>query len=235
MLYTDKLEARLRPEGIAGEAEAMSAYMKDHFPFLGIKTPKRTALTRDFIKANGLPSREELSQVVRELWALPEREFAYSAMFLMERMRKQLVADDLALIEELIVTKPWWDTVDLLASHLVGHLLALHPELIEAQTDQWMQSGDLWLQRTCLLFQLGYKAKTDEPLLFSFIKRLKDSKEFFIRKAIGWALREYGKTNPESVRQFVAQTELSPLSAREALKHIGSIGLKDGTTDGTDG
>lgn len=222
MNYARTLEAWLRPHADAEQAGPMKAYMKDNFPFLGIKTPRRAELMKQFLTEHGLPGLDELPAVVRELWALPEREYAYSAMQLLDKLRKRLTAEHLPLLEELIVTKSWWDTVDYLAAHPVGDILAKHPELIPAVTEALIESDDIWLQRTAILFQLHYKQRTDARLLFDMILRCSESKEFFIRKAIGWALREYAKTDPAAVRRFVGETPLSPLSVREALKHIGS-------------
>jgi len=120
----------------------------------------------------------------------------------------------------LIINKSWWDTVDYIASNLVGPYFRIYPEKIAPVTSHWMESRNMWLQRTCLLFQLKYRGDTDTGLLTGFIEQLKDSKEFFIRKAIGWSLREYSKTNPEFVISFVRNNHLSGLSEREALKWI---------------
>jgi 3-methyladenine DNA glycosylase AlkD len=221
MRYTERLEVYLRAHADATEAVPMAAYMKHHFAFLGLKSPGRMELTRQFWKENGLPGPEELAAVVRELWALPEREYHYTALELLRRMSGTFRPDDIALLEELIVTKSWWDTVDVIAGHLVGGLLERYPAMIPDYTDRWISSDDIWLQRTALLFQLRYKHKTDSALLFQLAARCADSKQFFIRKAIGWALREYSKTNPDAVVRFVQETPLSPLSAREALKVVG--------------
>ncbi|SEN58435.1 DNA alkylation repair protein [Paenibacillus sp. OV219] len=221
--YCKDIEALLRSHANQEAAEAMSAYMRGLFPFLGIRTPERTSLTKQFMKANGVPSGEALERVVRELWATPEREFHYTAMILMEKRKKELRPEDASLLEFMVTTNSWWDTVDLIASHLVGTLFAKHPEMVAPYTKKWMDEADnLWLRRTAILFQLGYKSKTDVPLLFDLIRRTAHEEDFFIRKAIGWALREYGKSDAAAVKQFVAGTELSRLSVSEALKHIGS-------------
>ncbi|TJY43208.1 DNA alkylation repair protein [Cohnella pontilimi] len=220
MSVVQELAEFLQAHGDEEQAVPMAAYMKNHFPFLGLKSPKRVELTRQFWKQQGLPPTEELAQVVRELWALPEREFQYIAVELLQRTAKQSEARDIVLLEELIVTKSWWDTVDALASHLVGGLFLRYPGLIPIYTKKWIRSDNMWLQRTALLFQLGYKERTDNRLLFDLIEVCRGSKEFFIRKAIGWALREYSKTDPEAVVRYVTNTELSPLSVREALKIV---------------
>jgi 3-methyladenine DNA glycosylase AlkD len=218
--YLKQLEALLRSHANPTVAGPMQSYMKDHFPFLGIKTPERSMLTNSFIKEHVVPHGDELDSIVRALWALPEREFHYTAMILLEKQRKKATKPQIELLEELICSKSLWDTVDLLAGHLVGNLFTLYPELIPIYIERWMESGHMWLQRTAILFQLGYKQRTDSRLLFDCIRRVADSKEFFIRKAIGWALREYSKTNEAAVRQFVADTALSPLSVREALRVV---------------
>lgn len=199
----------------------MAAYMRDQFAFLGIRTPERAALTKQFMKANGVPAGAELETVVRLLWALPEREFHYAAMMLTEKRKKELGPGQMELLEHLITKHSWWDTVDLLASHLAGAVFSGYPELVPAYAEKWAASDDLWLRRRAILFQLGYKQRTDAELLFSLVRRMAHESDFFMRKAIGWALREYAKTDPDAVRAFVRETELSPLSVREALKHIG--------------
>ncbi|MDQ1910454.1 DNA alkylation repair protein [Paenibacillus sp. GD4] len=219
--YTELLVERMRASACAEKAGPMEAYMKHHFPFLGLKTPERKVLMGEFVKEYGIPKGEKLLGVAEELWSLPEREFQYIAQGLLEKHVKKAEREHLDYLEKLIVTKSWWDTVDLLASKLVGGHLLRFPELIPAYTERWIGSDNLWLRRTALLFQLGYKEKTDEELLFRLIRRCAHEQEFFIRKGIGWALREYAKTSPEAVQRFVADTPLSPLSVREALKHVG--------------
>ncbi|BBH23793.1 hypothetical protein Back11_51380 [Paenibacillus baekrokdamisoli] len=219
--YAKQMEAWLRSHQNSETAGPMIAYMRNQFPFLGLKTPQRMAVTKQFVKEHGIPSGEDLEQAVRELWTMPEREFHYTAILLLEKRMKEALPSQVNLLEYIITTHSWWDTVDLIASHLVGDLFTRYPALIPVYTSKWILSDDLWLRRSAILFQLGYKGKTDTELLFSFIDQCKDENDFFIRKAIGWALREYSKTDAEAVRHFVAQTELSPLSVREALKRVG--------------
>ncbi|WP_308636766.1 DNA alkylation repair protein [Paenibacillus silvisoli] len=220
--YTSELESVLRAHANRELAESMEAYMRHLFPFLGIRTPERNALVKQFMKEHGVPAGEELEAVVRELWSKPEREFHYAAMMLLEKRKKDADAGQVGLLEELITTHSWWDTVDLLASHQVGNVFTRYPELVSVYTEKWIASEDMWLRRTAILYQLGYKGRTDAELLFSLIRRTAHETEFFIRKAIGWALREYAKTDAAAVQRFVAETELSPLSVREALKHVGA-------------
>jgi 3-methyladenine DNA glycosylase AlkD len=218
--YTDKLEALLRAHCSEVDAAAMSAYMRDQFPFLGIRNPQRVALTKQFWKEHGYPKGAEGVKVAEELWALPEREFHYTALQLLTQLRKDAEKEHIHLLEHMVVTNSWWDSVDPIADHLIGVHLQKYPDLIPTYVEKWLSSDHMWLQRTAILFQLKYKQRTDVPLLFRCIRRMADSEEFFIRKAIGWALREYSKTDAAAVQTFVAETELSPLSVREALKVI---------------
>jgi 3-methyladenine DNA glycosylase AlkD len=218
--YTQLLEAWFREHADRETAAPMEAYMRGQYPFLGIKTPERTRLTKDFWSRHGIPSGEELLQVVRELWELPEREFQNVAMSFLEKYGKQASKDDIDRFEWLITTKSWWDTVDYLASHTMGDHLTRYPDLISTYTDRWIHSDNLWLRRTAILYQLRYKERTDSRRLFEYIGICKEEDEFFIRKAIGWALREYSKTDEAAVRRFVTETRLSPLSTKEALKYV---------------
>lgn len=218
--YSQRLEDWFRAHGDSSKAEAMEAYMRNQYPFLGIKSLERTQLLREFWSRHPLPKGEELVQAALALWELPEREFQNVAMALLEKYSKQAEITHIVVIEQLITTKSWWDTVDFLAPHLGGFHFTKYPELIPLYTERWIESDNLWLRRSALLFQLKYKGRTDTDRLFDYIRRSKDDKDFFIRKAIGWALREYAKTDAAAVLKFTSQTELSPLSRREALKHL---------------
>lgn len=203
-----------------GNSTPMKRYMKDKFEFFGIKSVERKELTRKFLASHGLPAEEDYVQIIRELWDLPQRELQYAALDILERLLKKRISVEIEFLEYLIVTKSWWDTVDWLATRVVGVRLKQNPELITQTYTCWMESGNIWLQRVCIIFQLKYKRETDVQLLFTTIQALSGSKEFFIRKAIGWALREYSKTDPVAVQKFVDENELAPLSRREALKVI---------------
>lgn len=203
-------------------AAPMKKYMRDQFKYLGIKSPQATALLREFIKANDLPPLADLDLISRELWNLPQREFQYIAMNLISKYEKKLEPEFIETLEYLITTKSWWDTVDLLASHPVGTMFKKYPKVKEKYLKKWRKSENMWLRRTALLFQLGYKKETDFDLLCEIIKENLGSDEFFINKAIGWGLRQYAHTNPAPVKKFVKATkELHLLSRREALKNIG--------------
>lgn len=207
--------------------EAMKAYMRGQFDFLGLTSPQRKELFKQFWAEHGNPPLSDLSAIVRELWAQPEREYQYTAINLLDKQQRQLTGDHVSLLEELIVTKSWWDTVDALAGRNVGKLFSRYPELREPNIGRWRRSEDIWLRRTTLLFQLNYKDKTDTDLLFALIRENLGSSEFFINKAIGWALRQYSKQDAEAVIQFVKETHLAPLSEREALKWLKNQASKD--------
>ena len=222
--YLKPLVKLFRENANPANAEPMAKYMKNRFPYLGIKTPKRRELLKDFIKEYGLPEISELKQIIMDLWELPEREFQYLAIGLLRKFTKKWYEDFIELFEHLIITKSWWDSVDGLASWMVGEHFKRFPDIRDKYIDRWMRSGNMWLQRTCLLFQLSYKEKTDEMLMGSIITALNGSDEFFINKAIGWILREYSKTDAQAVINFVENNELAPLSRREALKWLKNQG-----------
>ncbi|MCF8256062.1 MAG: DNA alkylation repair protein [Flavobacteriales bacterium] len=218
-VYLIPLTAVLEQRACPTDAAAMQAYMKGLFPFYGIKATQRRQLLADFMKENGMPTPFD-PEVLLALWAAPQREFQHCALDIMRRQVRSIREGDLALVEELIVTKSWWDTVDGLSSWIVGPYFLKFPGHKAEITGQWAIHENLWLRRASIIFQLGYKQKTDTELLFRHIRLNLGSKEFFINKAIGWALREYARTDAEAVRQFVSTTELSPLSRREAMKHL---------------
>lgn len=220
--YVLSLKALFEQNADPAKAGPMKKYMRDQYEYLGIKSQQVTSLLRGHIKEHGLPPLDKVDIILRELWSLPQREFQYAAMNLMERLEKKVNEDFIITIEYLITTKSWWDTVDALASHAVGSQFKRFPKVKEKYLKKWRKSDNFWLRRTTLLFQLGYKKETDFELLCELIKENLGSDEFFINKAIGWALRQYAWTNPASVKKFVKATkELHPLSRREALKNIG--------------
>jgi 3-methyladenine DNA glycosylase AlkD len=212
----DSFDSLRNPE----KAKWGKAYMRDQYDMFGLTAPVRAEVFRLFIKENGFPENDKLYDIIKNAWELSEREMQYAAMELLFRMRKNTELQIIELYEWLITHKSWWDTVDYISPNLVGNLFINFPQLRDKTVQKWMNSENFWLQRCCLLFQLKYKAKTDTILLFDLCSRLANEKEFFIRKAIGWSLREYAKTNPEAVQSFVDTTTLSGLSKREALKHI---------------
>ena len=223
--YLTSLEQAFLVHSNSETALQMKKYMKDKFVFFGVKSPVRKQLYRVQKQQFGLIPIEKKVEIVKWCWGAPQREWQYFAMEFLGKEAKKVDEDVISLYEFIILNKSWWDTVDYIASNLVGSYLRKFPEQIAILTEKWMKSDNMWLQRTCLLFQLKYRQKTDVNLLENFIVRLSDSKEFFIRKAIGWSLREYSKTNPAYVKQFVARHQLSGLSKREALKWMTGKGI----------
>jgi 3-methyladenine DNA glycosylase AlkD len=205
------------------EAEGMSRYMKNRFTYFGIKKPKRAVIQKQWFSI--IPkdfTQENKRELVLELWQKEEREFHYVAMDFMAKWKdKELVSEDSEFIEFLLTNHSWWDSVDALASNYLGRYLRLFPIQRETVIKSWRKSENRWLRRSCLIFQLRYKSQTNFELLKSLILEFKHEKEFFIQKAIGWSLREYAKTNPVSVRNFVEESGIQGLAKREALKHIG--------------
>ena len=216
VLLKDLFEKNANPS----QAVPMKKYMRGQFEYLGIKTPQNKSLMKEFLSKYGLPPIEDLDAILRDLWALPEREFQYVGLGLLDKLEKKLPAKFIKPIEYLIITKPWWDTVDAIASHTVGTHFRRFPDVREIYLSKWRASGNIWLRRTTLLFQLNYKKETDFELLCGIIHENLDSKEFFINKAIGWSLRQYARVDPKAVKKFVNSTSLHPLSRREAMKHL---------------
>jgi 3-methyladenine DNA glycosylase AlkD len=203
------------------KAPAMGAYMKDIAPFLGISSPLRAAALRPVWKAVGnAPSARDLGDAATELFDCDEREFAYAALDLLGRNRKILDEAFLVdVVEPLLVTKSWWDTVDSLRSEAVGPLVERYPSLLSV-IHRWAASDNRWLVRSAIIHQLGYNENTDADLLFDLCRMHAHQKEFFIAKGIGWALRDYSYTDPDAVEEFIATTDLRPLSKREGMKAI---------------
>ncbi|MFD0117608.1 DNA alkylation repair protein [Streptomyces sp. NPDC058320] len=203
-------------------AGQMRAYMKDVAPFLGLTAPVRRALSRTVLAGVPRPDESDCTALALRCWELPEREYAYFAVDYLRRHAARCSSGFLPVARHLVSTVPWWDTVDLLAAHVVGALVAADPRLAK-DMDAWIEDDDLWIARTALLHQLRRKETTDRERLFGYCLRQAPHPDFFIRKAIGWCLREYAKTDPDAVRSFVAahRDRLAPLSTREALKNIG--------------
>lgn len=220
MKYLKPLIEQFNQNANAEKAVWMKNYMKGHFDFFGINTKERRDIQKVFFNTYGYPEQSEFLEIVKILWKLEQREFQYLAIELLQKFSKNIRKEDISNIELLITTKSWWDSVDGLAVWICGDYFRFYPEQIVPVTDKWIKSGKMWLQRSVLLYQLNYKSDTDTNRLFGWIKELAEHKDFFIRKAIGWILREYSKTNPEWVIQLIQSVELSGLSKREGLKHI---------------
>jgi 3-methyladenine DNA glycosylase AlkD len=222
---TDELLDRLvRCYGAARDpvrAGPVAAYMRDQFPFLGIPAPTQRALSRTVVAGLHAPAEADLRTVALACWELDEREYQYFACDWLRTHVSVPGPGFLTTVGTLITTKSWWDTVDPLATRVVGGLVRRHPQLV-AEMDAWSAEQNLWLVRTAILHQLHYGAETDEDRLFDYCTRQAGHRDFFVRKAIGWALRQYARTEPAAVTRYVAghRDRLSPLSVREATKHL---------------
>jgi len=220
---TDELLAAViasyRGAADAQVAAAQRAYMRDQFPYLGISTPERRKLTRDAVWGTPHPGTNDCAELALRCWELSEREFRYFAVDYLVANVKYCDSTLLPTLRTLITTDSWWDTIDPLATRVVGPLVAADPNLV-ATMDAWVRDENLWIARTAILHQLHYKAVTNENRLFEYCSLQAGHKDFFIRKAIGWALREYAYTAPDAVRAFLEREKFSPLSVREASKHL---------------
>lgn len=196
------------------------AYMRNQFEYFGLKAAERRAIQQPFFIKQNLPDKSKLNSIVKILWKKPQRDYQYFSQELAFKYVKQLEQKDIKLFEYMVTHKSWWDTVDFIAAKLMGAYFKTFPEQKDKYVKKWLKSNNIWLQRSGLLFQLKYKNDLDTQLLSSIINSLLGSKEFFINKAIGWILREYGKTNPKWVVEFVNKTVLNTLSKKEALRLI---------------
>ncbi len=217
----ERLDQQLLPAADPVRAAAMAAYMKDHFPFLGLPAPALQKLERGALAGLPPPSEGELRAIVTALWARDQREFQYVACSYLVRHVAVPGPGFLPALRGLITTKSWWDTIDSLATRFTGGLVQRHPALVTAM-DEWSRDDNMWVVRTAILHQLHYGADTDEERLFGYCAAQAGHRDFFVRKAIGWALRHYARTAPEAVRGFVEahRDTLSGLSVREATKHL---------------
>jgi len=204
------------------KAVGMQAYMKTDMPFHGVQKPARSLIQRQLVKEFSPADQAEYEALVLGLWDLTHREEKYLALGVAQHFSSFVDTPSLPLYRRLIVEGAWWDLVDEVATHLIRQLVLQHPKEVWPVVDTWVDDGDMWLRRSAIICQVGAKENTDAKRLFLFCAVRLEEKEFFIRKAIGWALREYAKTDPEAVAGFVEghRDRLSGLSFREATKHI---------------
>ncbi|HXW62135.1 MAG TPA: DNA alkylation repair protein [Candidatus Acidoferrales bacterium] len=207
------------------KASRMQAYMKSAMPYYGVTTPILLRTCKQLFSDIELEDARVWLAYERELWrGATHREERYAAILLSGDRRAHPFQTPAAmpLYEEMIVTGAWWDFVDPLASRRVGPILKNYPVPMKKTMVAWSKSDDVWKRRASILCQLGFKSDTDRQLLYACIRPSIDSNEFFLRKAIGWALRQLARTDPGEVKRYVRQNEarLSGLSKREALKHI---------------
>lgn len=217
MSTTNDIISALAPLANPARVPAMRAYMRDQFEFLGIPTPERRAAIRPIARNLGAASAGELFALAGDLWCLPEREYQYAALDILAQNWRILSASELPGLIALARNKSWWDSVDAIAA-LVGDVLRGKHDMM----DEALADADFWVRRIALLHQLGWRERTDAQLLFRYTVACAHEREFFIQKAIGWALRDYARHAPEAVRAFLAGpgSTLAALSRREAAKHL---------------
>ena len=220
MTLIQSLETAFKEKSHPENAFAMAKYMRNHFSFFGIKTEDRRLIFKTICKENLLEISENPRAIALKLYAKPQRELHYCAIeILIKQLKGNYKKEDIQLIEKFIITNSWWDSVDTISKYILGEYLLEFPLETDNIIERFSNSENMWLNRSAILFQLGYKQKTNFDLLKSECEKHKKSNEFFIQKAIGWALREYAKTNPQAVKSFVANSNLKPLSTKEALKN----------------
>jgi 3-methyladenine DNA glycosylase AlkD len=220
--YINGIEALFQSRAIAEEAAPMSKYMRNQFEFLGLKSVPRKDASKEYWNQNGIPDEDDLDEFARSCWISPYREVQYFAMDTIQKTRKQWNDETYKTFEFMVCNKSWWDTVDFISSNLVGKWFLTHPEKGLEVIDRYNSSDNMWLNRVSIIFQLSYKEETHWDLMQNNIVNHLASEEFFIQKAIGWALRQYAKTNAAAVSSFVEEHRfmMKPLSIKEALKHL---------------
>jgi 3-methyladenine DNA glycosylase AlkD len=218
-LVTD-VRAALRAAADPERARGMQAYLKTTEPCLGVRLPEVRRLTREAAVADPPPTAADVARVAGTLWReAAYREERYAAIEVTGLPVAGGALELLPLYEEMITTGAWWDLVDGISGRIRDLLLA-HPDQLRPVLREWARSGDRWLRRSAVIAQLGARERTDRALLAEVVEVNAADPEFFVRKAIGWALRDLAKSDPGWVRGFLAEHELSPLSRREAAKHL---------------
>lgn len=217
--WMDQLEDAFLEQGDEEYAIGVSRYFRNQFESFGLKNAVRRALARPYLQALKAERSETILELLQLLWLKPQRDFQHTGMELLHLYRKKFNADILAPLEFVLTHKAWWDTVDMIASHTVGWAYQ-NGFLKLSDLRRWNESGHLWLVRSSIIFQLKYKQQTDWPLLQEMMASHLLHPDFFIRKAIGWALRQYSYTAPQRVLDYLETHEMSGLSRREALKGL---------------
>ncbi|BDC52663.1 hypothetical protein F183_A49780 [Bryobacterales bacterium F-183] len=218
--FVRQVDVAYRAAADATLAEPMSKYMRSLFPFVGLQKPKQSAALKPvLVAAKPFVDEQFLIAASKALYQKQEREFHYAALLTLIHFEKKLSVASLGHVRWLVETHSWWDTVDTLATHVVGGLVLRYPKKLQPEMDEWSADANFWIRRCAILHQLSYKTKTDAERLFAYCAANARDEEFFIRKAIGWALRQYSRTDARAVAQFVHEhPELSALSRREAMK-----------------
>ena len=223
-IFIGTVEAALAPLASAENAAGMRAYMRDRFHYLGIPTPERRAAIKLHIRSFAPADAVALRGAALALWQMQEREYHYVAVDLLAHHAKVLEVSDLDWLIELAQEKSWWDSVDALVK-VVGKIVRASGAKGQRQMDRAVRAENFWVRRIAMLHQLGWRGDTDTVRLFKYADLLAEEKEFFIRKAIGWALRDYAWHDWRAVEKYlkIAHKHLSPLSFREATKNFAAL------------
>lgn len=221
MDFISALEIEFTAQSDTAQSMAMEAYMKNHFTFFGIPMPQRRVILKSVSTEYSNNIKANARTLAFLLYEKPQREFHYCAIeLLIQNCSKKLALDNIHWIKRLLLTHSWWDTIDTISKYVLGRNLTQFPEQTTIVIVNFYKSSNIWLNRSTLLFQSDYKKNTNSNVLEAVCEHFKESNEFFIQKAIGWALRGYSKINPIAVQNYVVSTNLKPLSKKEALRII---------------
>jgi 3-methyladenine DNA glycosylase AlkD len=225
--FAKEIKAALAPHADTDRALAMRAYMRHQFDFIGVPTPLRRQAVTPVFKRLAVENADHLLACANRLWTMPAREYQYVATDLLARNWKTLATTDIAHLLAIAQHASWWDSIDPLAAVVGDVLKAARVETPQAQAvmDAALQHESLWVRRIAMIHQLGWRGHTDEDRLFGYARALAAENDFFIRKAIGWALRDYARHAPDVVSGFLSASRdlISPLTLREASKHLPPI------------
>lgn len=218
----NQLTELFEPFRNAKRAQSASAYMRDQFPFIGMRTEIRRSAQKSWIDSlKTLEDRTLRWSIIRALWEKEERDYQYVAIDLLNSWPKKFFSEDDAIeLEWILNQKSWWDSIDSIASNYLGKWALAFPEKARETFEKWRYHESFWLQRSCLIYQLKYKDEVDTAYLEDLIQQMNSNTEFFIQKAIGWSLRQLSKYKPEEVVQILANNPIKGLALREASKYL---------------
>ncbi len=216
----DQLHLAMESQADSQKAAGMAAYMRNQFSYLGIPSPVRKEIIKPFLKLYTWTNESDFIDWIHECWSQPYREYKYVALDFSFKFEKKLSPAVIKEYEKLIAIDSWWDTVDGIVPQIIGRIVMRNISLRESLCRKWIESNNIWYQRSAIILQLMYRNQTDFKLLSELILRRADSKEFFVQKASGWALRQYSKINPQEVSQFISENKIPSLAAREGMRLI---------------
>lgn len=217
--FVAKLKSEFEALASPEYAEKQRDYMRGQFEYYGIQAKPRQAIVKQLMKSEGIFQGEDLIDFAELCYGEPTRDLHYAALQMIEKVVKKQEADFIDTLEFLVRENSWWDTVDPLAK-IIGMHFRVHPEQIKPYTERWTEGDNMWLQRVSIIFQLFYKKDTDTAMLFDYIRRHRYSREFFIQKAMGWALRQHSRTDVRAVQNFIAAEDLPKLTVKEGMRLI---------------